>query len=610
MVDTVELSTLIKYYDESISSTYNARTLAERDRDFYDGIQLTQQEISALKARGQNPVIFNRISSKIDFLIGAENQSRTDPKAFPRTPKHEDAAHSASDAIKFVCENNDFDQLATDAAKNLFIEGIQSVSVEVEKTPKGFEIKLIPIAWDRFVYDNHSTDRYFSDARFTAVVVWMDADEAKRRYKDKADQIDSRMAEYGSNNQTYDDKPRWYDQGRKRVMVIQMYFKHAGVWHYATFCHGAYLEGPNPSPYLDEDGQPENPHVAARAKMDRDNNSYGAVRVFIDPQKEINARRSKFLWQISARQTLSERGSVDDVDEARRQMTKADGHVEVNPNGRFEVLPTNDMSQGQIALYQDATQQIDATGVNATLQGKDSRDLSGRAQEQRGQAGMMELGPFFDTHRAFKRKIYRAIWNRIRQFWTDERWIRVTDDANNLRWIGLNAPFTLAEKMVMERFSIGLSDARSQYGQEIEQAYQLNPNLQQVVGVDNQAAEMDVDIKIEETPNVVNIQAEEFDKLVRLYEANPNGVPWDMIIEASNIRGKDKILDKSKPNPEAEAQQAQMQQQAIAMEMAEQEGKTRKLLAEADKAEQEAIQKGLENQLLVTQPTPVTSVAI
>ncbi|HKY21287.1 MAG TPA: hypothetical protein VJM31_08715, partial [Vicinamibacterales bacterium] len=80
------LARLISYYEDSVTATFSARNLAERDRDYYDNKQWTSEEEQKLKDRGQAPIVINRIKPKIDFLLGTERQTRTDPHAFPRNP--------------------------------------------------------------------------------------------------------------------------------------------------------------------------------------------------------------------------------------------------------------------------------------------------------------------------------------------------------------------------------------------------------------------------------------------------------------------------------------------------------------------------------------------
>jgi hypothetical protein len=70
----------------------------------------------------------------------------------------------------------------------------------------------------------------------------------------------------------------------------------------SMFTKGGFVVEPQPSPYLGEEGQPENPIKAVSLYIDRDNNRYGEVRTMIGPQDEINKRRSKALHLISQRQ--------------------------------------------------------------------------------------------------------------------------------------------------------------------------------------------------------------------------------------------------------------------------------------------------------------------
>ena len=104
------LRTLIQWVEDAEEATQDARKLAERDRDYYDGKQLTSSEKAALRKRGQPDVVINRIKPKIDYLSGFEASSRTDPKAFPRTPQDEHTAEAATDALRYEKDKSDLDQ--------------------------------------------------------------------------------------------------------------------------------------------------------------------------------------------------------------------------------------------------------------------------------------------------------------------------------------------------------------------------------------------------------------------------------------------------------------------------------------------------------------------
>lgn len=558
-----ELDKCVRMFESSDQQCEEARILSERDRDYYDHKQLTKQEIAALKRRKQPPVQVNRIKPKVDFLLGMERQMRTNPKAYPRTPQHEQAADACTDAVRFVCDNNDWDYLRSAGFFNLIVEGVEGAEICVD--PKKNTIDVKHHQWDRVFYDPHSRALDFSDAKWKGVVVWMDADDAKALGNPEA--VDGAIT-YSSESESYDDKPtQWVDKSRNRVRVVSIAYKKADVWHTAMFTSGGFIEEPKPSAYVDEEGEPLCPYEFQSCFVDREGNRYGLVRPWIDVQDEINKRRSKALHLSMMRQTLGEKGAVADVGDMKRQLARPDGHVEVTPGMRFEILPTTDMAQFNLTLLQEAKGEIDAVGANSALQGTEERVMSGRALMARQQSGQTELGPVFDSHRHWQKRIYRQIWYRIRQYWTSEKWVRVTDNEENLKWVGLNRPVTLGEQL------------QQQFG-GLPPEYANDPRLNIPVGVDNNVAEIMVDIVLEDAPDSITIQQEQFELLVQAYQANPQKIPFEVIIRAMpGLRNKDELLEMLQGDPQQAQKQAQIQDQAVALEF---EGKSAEV--EKDKA--------------------------
>jgi hypothetical protein len=241
-----------------------------------------------------------------------------------------------------------------------------------------------------------------------------------------------------SMTSAWDDRPRWNvwaDANRHRVRVVQLYWRNGAEWWVGTFTRGGWLEEAQPSPYVDERGEPVCGLEFASSYVNRDNWRYGVVRDLVDPQDEINKRHQKAVHLLSVRQVVAEEGAVRDVNAARQELAKPDGYVEVAPGMRFDISPTQDLSAGQASLLQEAKQMFQTMGPNAALLGKQGASASGRAIALSQQGGAMEIGAVMDVHRAWRRRVYRAIWNRIRQYWTAEKWVRVTDSEDNLKWV-------------------------------------------------------------------------------------------------------------------------------------------------------------------------------
>jgi hypothetical protein len=170
------------------------------------------------------------------------------------------------------------------------------------------------------------------------------------------------------------------------------------------------------------------------------------------------------------------------------------------------------------------------------MQGQESKQ-SGRAQQVAQQAGVMQLGPVLDNLRHWQHRVMVAVWNRVKQFWTEETWIRVTDNENT-RFVALNQKMTQGELVIKKAKESGASPEQLQ--QLVQQMAQDPSGMQEVVI--NGTAQMDVDIVIDEAPDTVTLQSEQW---LQLTELAKNGVPIkpETLIKASSLRNKDELVD-------------------------------------------------------------------
>lgn len=580
-----DLSSLVRWYEEAEQASTDSRQEAERDRDYRNGTQWTAAEIETLRKRKQPVITIDRIGPKVDFLLGMEAQQRQDPKAWPRTPKHEDAANAASDALNYVLDAGRWDQVRSQCFDNFIVEGFCGVDVPVAQKNGELCVEVLPIAWDRMFFDPHSRARDFSDAKYKGQFLWMDLEEASQRWPDSVEALETTLQNEPAQSDTFSDTPRlrWADPTRKRVRIVSMWSVEGGKVFYSAFTKAGILERME-SPYQDEYGAPQDGFIFGSCFTDRDGNRFGVVRRWISLQDEINKRRSKAMHLMNVRQTYGNQGAGD-KNKLKAELARPDGHVEMMGGAKFGedfgVIPTNDMAAAQFQLLQEAKSEIDAVGVNAALSGNEGRVMSGRALMQRSEQGLNELGPVFDRFKQWQLDVYRAVWSRVRQFWTAEKWIRVTDDEKNVRFVGLNAPMTLGDQLLDE-----VRQAGQEVTPEMEQQAKRDPAMQQVVGIRNNVAEMDVDIVIDTVPASAALQAEQFEQLAQMASSGVP-IPPDVLIMASNLRDKQAILKRLKGDggevpPQVEQQMRQLQQQLQALMQENQQLKSGVMKAQID----------------------------
>jgi hypothetical protein len=353
-----------------------------------------------------------------------------------------------------------------------------------------------------------------------------------------------------------------------------------GVWHYCYMTKAGFLREPEVIPFVNDDGEAVPSLEFQSLFVDRDGNRYGQIRQYIDMQDEINKRRSKGLHLLNSRQTIGEKGAVDSVTKARQELARPDGYVEVNPGLKFEVMPTNDMAAGNWQMLQEAKGEIDAQGPNAALTGAEQRDLSGRAIQSLQSGSNVETAIQIDGLRDWEHRVYRLMWYCIKKYWTAEKWVRVTDDENSPRYVGLNVPSTVGEEFIKKARKEG-----QELAPEEMQMVMASPQGQQGV-LTNNVAELDVDIILEDVPDTVTIQQEQFEQMTQLFPSMPpqlQPLAFEVLLQASSLRNKKQFIEKLQGKGEQpDPMQQQMQQMQIMMQQLEAKQK------EADIAKTEA----------------------
>jgi hypothetical protein len=598
-----DLALVRSQFEEYADATTTSSALAQKCRDYRDGNQWTEEEKKALKRRKQPCITDNKIQDKCDTLLGIEKQMRTDPKAFPRNPVDDGAAEAATDALRYIADSSDYHRtVRKTAADNLMVEGLCAGQVIVEKKKnRPPKVCMEHIRFDRVYYDIHALREDFDDKTYCGYSRWMDYEIAKREFPKNAEKLDASVTTASMNeasefSKTHNDNPYYVmTQGkRKRVQVFKHYLLRDGVWHEGVWCKGGWLEELEPCKYVDEYGEPMCCLEIQALYRDSDGNPYGSVPRYLDLQDEHNKRRSKMLHLLNAKRIVAQNGAVTDqeggIAKLREEVHKPDGVVLVNGDiSQFRVEDNLNEAQGQWQLLQQTDAALSQTGPNAALQGQ-TGSISGRAKQLDQSAGSLPISPLFEALDGWELRMYRQAWQRVKQYWTAEMWIRVTDDENKVKFVGLNQP-VLAGDMLAEQ----LKSTDMAPGEKMAQLQEIaaDPSMQQPhiengkPKLKNEVAVMDVDIIIDRTSDTVNVQQEQFQMLAQLAETRPE-IPFDVLVEMSQLRSeiKKRVTDRIKGTDDPAAQaRAQMMQQMEQLQAALAEANVRKVNSEAAKNE-------------------------
>jgi hypothetical protein len=635
--DDTQIAKMIEWADEFDQHMQRALDRSDKARDFYDGKQWTTEELIALDARGQPPTVMNRIFPRVNDTLGAEDENKTDPRAYPRTfDAHNDESEAATDSLRAWDDIQKYNDKMLRVLENLAVEGYGAVVFqlgrEVDPGPDGKldlnVINLVGVPRERLFWDPHSQEPDFSDALYKGMVTWMHYSEALARWPDHAEILDAsrNSANDTSTDNTLEDRPRWFHTTLQRVAVREVWYHETDkdgkkIWMGAKYVRGGFLEEPEKVVWVDDKGDTYCPLRMVSGFVNRDNERYGMVFNMISPQEEVNKRRSKALHHFVSNAFMYEEHAIPQVQTFKQEASKPDGALMVADGvlkeGGVEFLSMSDRGQAHLALEQEAKAEIDELGPHANLPAGAPQDLSARSFFAQQQAGMRKIGPLFKNYRAFKLDVYRHAWYGIRKFWPEERWIRVRDksDSNGYRFVQINQSMTRGERLteLAKRGAQPEDAVRQSMGQEglellvklqteIQQAQQIGQqngfevNMQEAQ-VDmikkllaspkakekfkvNDISRLDVDILIDVTPKSTILEHEQF---TMLSEMKRNGVdiPMETIIKASMLHNKGEVLEAMKKQQEAGAQAQQQQQQ---LQMQALQAQVEKMMADAKAA--------------------------
>ena len=560
------LSKLRQSYTTYLSSKTQEIQEQQIARRYRHGAQWTSDQIKVLNDRKQPVVTYNRIGRKIDGIVGLCERLRQDPKAFPRTPIHQQGADLATACLRYLIDSNRWEQKSPRVAEGAAIDGLAGVELGLKLLPQKstaqvhlsqgqqqeeYDITFEVVDNDGFFYDPRSFMHDFSDVRFIGVGKWVDEEMLKEMMPDLADEITSGMYSGADLTSGSDRDNRWFsDNGRdfRQVRLVDLWYRGKRGWQWSLFTGGSILKQ-GESPFKDDHGESVCKYIMFSAAVDHDGDRYGFTRNLMSAQDEINQRRSKALHELSSRRIIATKAAIADnnVEQLRREAARADGivltHTSIDEI-RFDDQAKQAAVMGQLEMLQDAKQEIENFGPNPALVGdaRVNKNQSGRAIQLLQQAGIAELGPYMVNMRAWKIRLYTALFNAAQQYWTNERWIRVTDNQGKPQFVGINQQ-------------------------------QTDPMTGQPTVV-NPIGELDVDIILDEGPDTVTMMQDTYDaisqalpSLAPMLQPDAAKAVLEVLVETSPLPAEVKqkfrdVTTSAQGQPSPEAQKAQMQMEA------------------------------------------------
>ena len=547
------------------------------DHNFYDGEQFTSKDRTELTERGQPIIMVNKIFAKVNNLLGAQRLLRARIGAKGRTPKDTQVGAAINDIFRMITDRSDYSFEESEA----FDEGIKAGVGWLETLTKVDEMNqtevIIAQEEARNLYiDPFSKKSDLSDAAFIARSKWADLDDIIELFPKKETEIKglvqsdatsfslSGLAVHGPRSD-YDMEsvvPQEFfysDQKRRRIRPIELWYRTTQEVYFNPTTNviaeslddirlyafdPVQMDGNIMAETLNEEELlPLSGYQKRKQKVTRvaffcgdvlfsdyltphthptiinkfpffpffcfrksSGEPYGYVRQVRDVQREINKRRSKALHILNTVRVIADADAVEDVDAAREEIARPDAWIVKTPGKELIIESNINMANTQFnVMNQSAGDMQDIMGIFDEALGKETNARSGVAIGRRMESSNQNSVRVFDNLRRTRLLIGKYILGLILQHYTNEQIINITDEQTG----------TSKEIPINKDMGGGtiLNDIKTAV----------------------------VDVIVDELPPTGSAQDEQF---IYLIEAVKSGlpIPPDLVVEASNIRNKDKII--------------------------------------------------------------------
>lgn len=366
------------------------RTSANTACAYYDGDQLAPEVVAKLRERGQPLTQHNLIAPTIDGVLGMEAKTRTDLMVIADDPNEEMEVMAEAVNAEFAdaCRLSGLNKARSDAYAEQIKAGLSWVEVRRNSDPFDNKFKVSTVHRNEVFWDWFSREADLSDCRWLMRKRWLDVDEVKGTFPDKAQIIDYSLNEWKgfvdtvlaagqesdliSAYEEYQSWSResteWVTANRKRVLLQVIYYRTFQRLPILQLSNGRVVEYDKnnvmhavavatdrvqvtmarvsrirESWFVGPHCIIDRPCTAPQGmfslipfwgyRKDKTGAPYGLACRAIPAQDEVNFRRIKLTWLLQAKRVIKDADATNMTDkQLAEEIERPDGVINLNPN--------------------------------------------------------------------------------------------------------------------------------------------------------------------------------------------------------------------------------------------------------------------------------------
>lgn len=405
---------LLESLQESILLNKESMDEFELAKQYYEGNQLDPYTLSILESRGQPPLYENLYAMLGEKLLGYKINASVELQAIGFQKNDRATAEILTNILKSITQTKEYQITKQQCDLDLML-GICACEVwlkqSVDKEDIYISIRHIPL-YSLYI-DPYSQKEDASDAKYFHKVLFMDSEEAKKRYGDKE------FKEYSSQGMNSRKRVRFYESF---IRDIESNTYNRYIWN--DNCVISFEKNPFDISFC--------PIIVRKLYIDSKNRFYGIFRNIKPFQDYINFAENRMANMLGSQKILYERSAIYNADDFAKQVSLDNAVVGVEDGAlASNKIVFQNHSNDLMALSQKSEQKRMLAkmqiGFNDEALGQNMSRASGVVVQQRTNAGLVGIQRFLMSSDLFDKQVFSCCIELITKYFTTNQVFRIVE---------------------------------------------------------------------------------------------------------------------------------------------------------------------------------------
>jgi hypothetical protein len=451
---TITIENLRDTFQIGYNAYLESRKEANLCEDYYHNRQYTTDQLSVLADRGQPKETFNIVKLFSRQLIGYYSTLINTIKVNPIQYSDVDTASLLDDVANEVLRDNSFSNEADAIKLDGFLSGLLCSYIDVIDSGetdkfgrKIYNITLERVPSSEIVLDPMSIRADSQDARFIHRHKWFSEEGVIEAFgKGSLDKLQDYRNTLNAEEADFEFKYGMQFMGQYRLhknyLIVHSIMKDDNGDSWSVYWSDFTILNKKKITYKDV----KFPYRVVKVSDSNKAEYYGIFRDVMESQNAINQAIIQIQQMANSNKAFVEDGAVENLADFTKAFNRVNSVIPVTNLAGIKIDSLSGDIQQQYLLIDKAFNRIQRIlGINDSFLGMAYASDSGRKVQLQQNASMVALRYLTTKLELYYKMVGWDVVNLIKQYYTANQILRISDELVGQRWVELNKPIMLPD---------------------------------------------------------------------------------------------------------------------------------------------------------------------